>query len=156
MSALQAQANSYLALKDGPQLAASAGKLVAAEPLNQDALRLQRAGYQLSKQPKEANAVAEQILGLPAKVADHRAHAEGGERHAGWHGHRPAGHGRQDGQGPIAAAPFTLVFEMLDKSGKTVATQEVAFEPLAPDATKDFSFEAKGEGISSYRYTVKK
>jgi hypothetical protein len=57
---------------------------------------------------------------------------------------------------PIPAAPFTLVFEMLDKSGKTVATQEVAFEALAPDATKDFSFEAKGEGISSYKYTVKK
>ncbi len=54
---------------------------------------------------------------------------------------------------PIPPAPLTLVFEMLDKSGKTVTTQEVAFEPLAPDATKDFSFEAKGEGISSYKYS---
>jgi hypothetical protein len=57
---------------------------------------------------------------------------------------------------PIPPAPITVTFEMLDKAGKTVATQNVTFEPLAPDATKDFSFEAKGEGISSYKYTVKK
>jgi len=57
---------------------------------------------------------------------------------------------------PIPPAPMTMVFEMLDRSGKTVATQDVALEPLAPDATKDFSFEARGEGISSYKYTVKK
>ena len=57
---------------------------------------------------------------------------------------------------PIAPAPITVTFQLLDKSGTTVATQDVTFEPLAPDATKDFSFEAKGEGISSYKYVVKK
>ena len=155
VSALQAQANSYLALKDGPQLAASAGKLVAAEPLNQDALRLQCAGYQLNKQPKEANAVAEQILGLPAKVAVTELTLKAASATLGG---TATGLQAMDAKtGKVLTPPaFTLVFEMLDKSGKTVATQEVAFEPLAPDATKDFSFEAKGEGISSYRYTVKK
>lgn len=155
VSALQAQANSFLALKDGPQLAAAAGKLVAAEPLNQDALRLQRAGYQLNKQPKEANAVAEQILGLPAKVAVTELTLKAASATLGG---TATGLQAMDAKtGKVLTPPaFTLVFEMLDKSGKAVTTQEVAFEPLAPDATKDFSFEAKGEGISSYRYTVKK
>ena len=155
VSALQAQANSYLALKDGPALAASAGKLVAAEPLNQDALRLERAGYQLNKQPKEANAVAEQILGLPAKVVVTELTLRAASATLGG---TATGLQAMDAKtGKVLTPPaFTLVFEMLDKSGKPVTTQEVAVEPLAPDATKDFSFEAKGEGISSYRYTVKK
>jgi len=32
----------------------------------------------------------------------------------------------------------------------------VTFDALAPDAKKDFRFEAKGEGITSYKYVVKK
>ena len=155
VSALQAQANSYLGLKDGPQLTASAMKLVAAEPLNQDALRLQRAGYQLNKQPKEANAVAEQILQLPVTVVITELTLKAASATLGGTAKGLAALDAKTGK-PIPPAPVTMVFEMLDKSGKTVATQEVVLEPLAPDATKDFSFEAKGEGISSYKYTVKK
>lgn len=155
VSALQAQANSYLALKDGPQLAASAAKLVAAEPLNQDALRLQRAGYQLVKQPKEANVVAEQILMLPVTVVITELTLKAASASLGGTAKGLAAMDAKTGN-PIPPAPLTLVFEMLDKSGKTVATQEVALEALAPDATKNFSIEAKGEGISSYKYGVKK
>jgi tetratricopeptide (TPR) repeat protein len=155
VSALQAQANSYLALKDGPQLAASASKLVAAEPLNQDALRLQRAGYQMNKQAKEANAVAEQVLQLPVTVVITELTLKAASATLGGTAKGLAAMDAKTGN-PIPPAPRTLVFEMLDKSGKTVTTQEVAIEALAPDATKEFSFEAKGEGISSYRYMVKK
>ena len=155
VSALQAQANSYLALKDGPQLAASASKLVAAEPLNQDALRLQRAGYQLDKKPTEANAIAERVLQLPMTVVITELTLKAASATLGGTAKGLAAMDAKTGKS-IPPAPVTLVFEMLDKSGKTVATQEVAIEPLAPDATKDFSFEAKGEGISSYKYSVKK
>ena len=155
VSALQAQANSYLGLKDGPQLAASAAKLVAAEPLNQDALRLQRAGYQLNKQPTEANAVAEKILQLPVTVVITELTLKAASATLGGTAKGLAALDAKTGK-PIPPAPMTMVFEMLDRSGKTVATQDVALEPLAPDATKDFSFEARGEGISSYKYTVKK
>lgn len=155
VSALQAQANSYLGLKDGPQLTASAGKLVAAEPLNQDALRLQRAGYQLQKMAKEQNAVAEQILQLPVTVVITELTLRAASATLGGTAKGLAAMDAKTGN-PIPAAPLTLVFEMLDKTGKAVATQEVAIPALAPEATKDFSFEAKGEGISSYRYTVKK
>ncbi len=154
VAALQAQANTYLALKDGPALAEAAGKLVALEPLNVDAMKLQQEGYRLSKQPEKANAVGEQRLKLPASVTVteltlHAASATLGGTATGVQS-MDAKTGK-----PIDPHPFTLAFEMLDKSGKTVATQDVAFEALAPSATKPFSFEVKGEGITGYRYTVK-
>jgi len=155
VSALQAQANSYLALKDGPQLTASAGKLVALEPLNQDALKLQRAGYQLQKMPKEANALSEQILQMPVliQVTELTLKAAGATL-----GGTATGLAAMDAKTtkPIPPAPLTVTFQMLDKSGATVTTQDVTFDALAPDAKKDFRFEAKGEGITSYKYVVKK
>jgi tetratricopeptide (TPR) repeat protein len=155
VSALQAQANSYLALKDGPQLAASSAKLVAAEPLNQDALRLQRAGYQLQKMATQQSAMGEQILQLPITIVVTELTLKAASATLGGTAKGLNALDAKSGK-PIPAAPITVTFEMLDKAGKTVATQDVTFEPLAPDATKDFSFEAKGEGISSYKYTVKK
>jgi hypothetical protein len=155
VSALQAQANSYLALKDGPQLTASAGKLVALEPLNQDALKLQRAGYQLQKMPKEANALSEQILQMPIliQVTELTLKAAGATL-----GGTATGLAAMDAKTtkPIPPAPLTVTFQMLDKSGATVTTQDVTFDALAPDAKKDFRIEAKGEGITSYKYVVKK
>ncbi len=155
VSALQAQANSYLGLKDGPKLTDAASRLVAAEPLNQDAYRLQRAGYQMSKEAAKANAVGEAILAMPATVTITELTVGAASATLGGTAKGLAAMDAKSGK-VIPPAPFTLVFEMLDKGGKTVASQEVAFEPLAPDATKDFRFEAKGEGISSYKYTVKK
>jgi cytochrome c-type biogenesis protein CcmH/NrfG len=155
VSALQAQANSYLGLKDGPQLTASAAKLAALEPFNQDALKLQRAGYQIQKMPKEANAVSEQILQMPIFIQVTELTLKAASATLGG---TARGLPAMDAKTtkPIAPAPITVTFHMLDKSGTTVATQDVTFEPLAPDATKDFSFEAKGEGITSYKYVVKK
>jgi tetratricopeptide (TPR) repeat protein len=155
VSALQAQANSYLGLKDGPQLTASAGKLAAAEPLNQDALKLQRAGYQLQKIPKEANALSEQILQMPIFIQVTELTLKAASATLGGTARGLAAMDAKTTK-PIAPAPITVTFHMLNKSGATVATQDVTFEPLAPDATKDFSFEAKGEGITSYKYVVKK
>ena len=155
VSALQLQANAYLATQDGAGLAQTGGQWAALEPLSKDALRMEREGYRLSKQMDKANATAEKILTLPANVTITELTIKAASAVLGG---RATGLAAMDPKTakPIAPAPFTLVFEMLDKSGKAVATQEVAFEALAPDATKDFSFEAKGEGISSYRYTVKK
>ena len=155
VSALQAQANSYLALKDGPQLAASSAKLVAAEPLNQDALRLQRAGYQLQKMATQQSAVGEQILQMPISIVITELTLKAASATLGGTAKGLNALDAKTGK-PIPPAPITVTFEMLDKAGKTVASQDVTFEPLAPDATKDFTIEAKGEGISSYKYTVKK
>ena len=155
VSALQVQANSYLALKDGPQLTTAAGKLVALEPLNQDALKLQRAGYQMQKMPKEANALSEQILQMPIliQVTELTLKAAGAAL-----GGTATGLAAMDAKTtkPIPPAPVTVTFHLLDKAGTTIATQDVTIDALAPEAKKDFRIEAKGEGITSYKYVVKK
>ena len=48
--ALSNLSNTYLALKNGPKLLATATKLVAIEPLNETALKLQGEGYKQSRQ----------------------------------------------------------------------------------------------------------
>ena len=56
---------------------------------------------------------------------------------------------------PLTPQTHTLVFEFTDKAGTAVATQEVAVPALAKDQKHEFSLDAKGEGITGYRYKLK-
>ena len=66
--ALSSLANTYLALKNGPKLLATAQRLVEIEPMSESALKLLGEGYKQSSKVDEAVKTAEQVLALPANV----------------------------------------------------------------------------------------
>jgi tetratricopeptide (TPR) repeat protein len=154
VTALAAQANAYLALKDGPKLAAAATRLSEIEPLNRDALMLTREGYRLSKQTDKANAAAEKILGQSTSVAVTSLTLGPNSAALGGVATGQEALDAKSGKA-VPGTPRTLTFEFLDKSGAVINSQDVSIPALAKDETKDFSLEGKGEGIVGYRYKVK-
>lgn len=153
VAALQSQAVSYLALKDGPKLAKSAGHLSQLEPLNRYALEMAREAGRLQKDPAQATAAAEKILGLRTGVViTGLSLAAASAKLTG----TATGYEAMDAKGKaLPPAPVTVTFEMLDKAGKVVTTEDVTIPALAKDQTHEFAIEPKGEGIVNYRYKVK-
>jgi tetratricopeptide (TPR) repeat protein len=145
--------NTYLALKDGPKLLATANRLVAIEPLSENALKLQREGNRLSGKIDSAVKLAEVVLALPVdvKVADLATVAGGAKLTA-----TATGRQAQTTTGKaIKPAPVALVFEFLDAKGTPVASQEAQIPALAAGATHDITVEAQGAGITAWRYKRK-
>lgn len=153
-TALTAAAFSAYQLKDGPQLVKYAEKLNSLEPANEDALKLLSNGYKLTKQADKATGVGEKILSLPMHVTmTGLTLSATGANLSGVATGREALDAKTTK--PLAPKAQTLVFEFTDKAGTVVATQEVAVPALAKDQKHDFTIDAKGEGITGYRYKVK-
>lgn len=151
--ALSNLSNTYLALKDGPKLLASATKLVAIEPMSENALKLQGEGYKQSGKVDAAITTAEKVLALPVdvRVTEFSPNAGGAALAA-----TATGRAAQTPSGkPIAAAPVGLVFEFLDGKGGVVATQETQVPALAAGTTQDIKLTAQGAGIAAWRYKRK-
>ncbi|MGH7498284.1 MAG: tetratricopeptide repeat protein [Gemmatimonadales bacterium] len=151
--ALSNLSNTYLALKDGKRLLATAMKLVAIEPMSENALKLQGEGYKQSGNVNDAVKTAEQVLALPVdiKVTEFTTSAAGATLAA-----TATGRDAQTPSGkPIAATPVALVLEFLDANGGVVATQEAAVPPLKAGATQDLKLNGQGAGIAAWRYKRK-
>ena len=151
--ALSNLSNTYLALKDGPKLLAAADRLVAIEPMSENALKLQREGHRQSKKINSAVKLAEGVLALPVdiKVTDLTAAGDGAKltgSATGREAQTPTGKA-------IPPAPVVLVFEFLDAKGGVVTTQEAQVPTLTAGATHDLAIEAKGAGITAWRYKRK-
>jgi tetratricopeptide (TPR) repeat protein len=151
--ALNNLSNTYLALKDGPKLAATAGKLVAMEPLNETALKLQGEGYRKSAKVDDAVKIAEQVLALPADVKASEFSATGSGASltltcTGRAAQTPTGKAI-----PPAAVP--IVVEFLGGTGAVVATQEAQVPALAPGASQEVKVAGQGSGITAWRYKRK-
>jgi tetratricopeptide (TPR) repeat protein len=151
--ALSNLSNTYLALKNGPKLLATATKLVAIEPLSETALKLQGEGYKETGKVNDAVKTAEQVLALPVdvKVNDFSTTPNGATLEAtatGREAQTPAGKA-------IAPAPLGIVFEFLDADGGAVATQETQVPPLKAGAAQAINLTAQGAGITAWRYKRK-
>jgi tetratricopeptide (TPR) repeat protein len=151
--ALSNLSNTYLALKNGPKLTATADRLVAIEPLSENALKLLGEGNRQSKKIDAAVKIAEKVLALPlnVEVTNLATTGSGAKLTAtatGRQAQTPAGK-------TIPAAPMTLVFEFLDSKGTTVATQEAQIPALAAGATHEIKLDAQGAGITAWRYKRK-
>jgi len=145
--------NTYLAMKNGPKLAAVAGKLVAIEPLSENALKLQGEGYKQSAKVDAAVKTAEQVLALPAdvKASDFAATGSGATLTLSATGRAP-----QTPTGkPLPAAPVPIVVEFLDSSGGVVTSQEAQIPQLATGSSQDVKVAAQGGGIIAWRYKRK-
>jgi tetratricopeptide (TPR) repeat protein len=145
--------NTYLALKNGPKLLATAQRLVAIEPANENALKLLGEGYKQSNKVNDAVKTAEKVLALPTdvKVSDFSTTGSGATLQAtatGRQAQTPAGK-------PIKPAEQTLTFEFLDAKGNVVGTQEAKAPVLAAGATQQLNIQAQGAGIVAWRYKVK-
>ncbi len=131
-------------------LIAEAQKLLDMEPMNQDALRLLAQGQRAQKQDEAVLKTAEKLVALPFTVdvstfqmgqSTARLSADATGRVA------------QDAAGkPLKTAPVTLVVEFVDVTGKVIDTKEVTIPVLADGAKHSFQVDAKGSGISGWRY----
>ena len=145
--------NTYLAMKNGPKLAAVAAKLVAIEPLSENALKLQGEGYKQSAKVDAAVKTAEQVLALPAdvKASDFAATGSGATLTLSATGRAP-----QTPTGkPLPAAPVPIVVEFLDSSGGVVTSEEAQIPQLAAGSSQDVKVAAQGGGIIAWRYKRK-
>jgi tetratricopeptide (TPR) repeat protein len=146
-------ANTYLALKDGAKLLATAQRLVAIEPMNENSLKLVGEGHKQAAQVDEAVKVAEQVLALPVdiRVTDFGTGANAATLTAtatGREAQTPAGK-------PIPAAPVTLAVEFLDAKGAVVAGQDVAVPALEAGKSQELKAAGQGAGIVAWRYKRK-
>lgn len=145
--------NTYLALKDGPKLLATAQRLAELEPMNENALKLVGEGFKQSKKVNEAVATAERVLALPAdvRVSEFSAKADGATLTG-----TATGREAMNAAGkPIPPVPVTLVFEFLNGSGSAVASQEVQLAALKAGESHEVKAAAQGAGITSWRYKQK-
>ena len=150
--ALYGLSNAYIGLKS-PKLADAAGRLVAIEPLNDDAVRMLANGQRLAKKEVLANKTAVRLIGMPTtiKVTQFAPTAEGATITG-----TATGRDAQTAQGkPVAPKPYTLVFEFLDAKGTVVANQEVPVPALKPEESQPIEAKAQGSGIAAWRYKQK-
>jgi tetratricopeptide (TPR) repeat protein len=146
-------ANTYLAMKDGPKLLATAQRLFAIEPMNETTVKLVGEGYKQSGKVDDAVKTAEKVLALPVdvKVTNFAPAASGATLAA-----TATGRAAQTAAGkPIKPAPVALTVEFLDAKGGVVATQDASIPALEPGATHDIKAAGQGAGIVAWRYKRK-
>jgi tetratricopeptide (TPR) repeat protein len=151
--ALYNLSNTYLAMKNGPKLAATAIKLVVIEPLSETALKLQGEGYKQSAKVDDAVKIAEQVVALPAdvKASDFSATGSGANLTLTATG-RAA---QTPGGKAIPAVAIPIVVEFLGGTGTVVATQEAQVPALAAGASQEIKVAGQGSGITAWRYKRK-
>ena len=145
---LDAQANEANA-----KLVVEASKLLEFEPMNEDNLRLLAQGQRALKQNDAVYKTAEKLVALPFSVEVTLFQL--GQTTAKFAG-EATGRAAQDAAGkPIKSGPVTLVFEFVDVSGTVVDTKETVVPVLAAGQKQTIQLEAKGPGITGWRYKVK-
>ena len=145
--------NTYLAMKDGAKLLATAQRLAVIEPLNETVLKMVGEGYKQTSKVDDAVKTAEKVLALPVdvKVTDFVATPAG----ATWTA-TATGRAAQTGAGKaIAAAPVALTVEFLDAKGAVVASQDAQVPALEAGASHELKVAGQGAGIAAWRYQRK-
>lgn len=151
--ALSNLSNTYLVLKNGPKLLATAQRLSAIEPMNENSLKLVGEGYKQAKQVDEAVKVAEKVLALPVdvRVTDFSTGANTATLTAtatGREAQTPAGK-------PIQPVPVVLAVEFLDAKGAVVGSQDVQVPALEAGKSQELKATGQGGGIAAWRYRQK-
>jgi tetratricopeptide (TPR) repeat protein len=150
-------ANSYraLALSEGApaadRQAATAGmletseKLVAADPLSAEALRLLASAQQLGSNTRATDQTLAKIDRLPVELEVYYAAASGGA-------YSVQGQFRNV-RGREVTVP-AITFEFLSAAGDVLETKTAGGETIAASGSTRFSVTATASGIVGYRYTV--
>lgn len=151
--AINALANSYLGLKDGPKLVETAKRLVALEPLNELSEKLLLEGYRLSKKPEESLEVYLRMAATSVSIESVKVQASssGATLTAIARGRDPSD---ADGK-PVSPSATTVTFEFLDRSGGVVSSAAVSIPAIASGATQPLTVKGTGAGIVAWRYQAK-
>jgi tetratricopeptide (TPR) repeat protein len=151
--ALFNQANAYLGLQDGANLAATAERLIGIEPMNEYDHKLRQQGYQLAGNKDKVLEAATAQFALPLSVEIDKMTLAGSNVSLTG---KVTGRDAQTGSGkPIPAAPVTLVFEFLDATGQVLGSQEVNIPVLKAGASQPLQVSAKVDGVRAWRYRAK-
>jgi tetratricopeptide (TPR) repeat protein len=148
--ALYNLANSYLGMKDGPNLVKTAERLVAIDPMNEDVLKLQANGYILTKNRALQSKVGQRLLGLPASLKVTNFQPTAGGATLTVQARIPdiivtSG-------SPFKPTPVEVEFEFLDKTGTVVNTQHVQIPPVSKTQEQTATVTGQGAGIVAWRY----
>jgi tetratricopeptide (TPR) repeat protein len=151
--AMYGLANSYLGLKNWPKLEAAAGRLVAIEPMNDEALRMLATGQRNGKKETLANKTAIRVLSLPVTVAIKQfAPNPTSATITG----TATGREGQNAQGkPVPPTPVALIFEFLDAKGTVLGSQEIQIQPLKAGESQPIEAKAEAKDIVGWRYKRK-
>lgn len=148
-------ANVHFAAKDGPKLVAASEKLIAIDPLNEDVYKLQAEGYKAQNNVDMQVKVVEKLIAMPTILQIDSVTAIKGASGVKVFGKAIGREAQTPGGKPLPAAPVAVIFELIKLDGTVVATQEVAIPALQAGARHEIVFEAKGDGISEWRYRLK-
>jgi tetratricopeptide (TPR) repeat protein len=142
--------NTYLALQDGPKLLATAQRLAALEPMNENTLKLVGEGYKQSKQVDSAVQVAEKVLALRTDLQVNDLTVSGTTATL-----TATATGRQSQTAtgtPIRRAPDAVTDELLDPNATVVASQDVLIHAREPGMTHEQKATGQGAGIAAWRF----
>ena len=145
--------NTYLAMKNGAKLLATAERLTAIEPLNETAVKMLGEGYKQTSKVDEAVKTAEKVLAMPVdiKVNDLATTPQG----ATWTA-TATGRAATTATGKaIPAAPVALTVEFLDAKGTVVGTADAQVPALEAGASQEVKAAGQGAGITAWRYKKK-
>jgi tetratricopeptide (TPR) repeat protein len=147
------QANAYLALSDGTNLALAAEKLIAIEPLAEYDHSLRIQGYKLAsnKDGLYKAVVSREALLANVEVQSFKLTGEGGTLEAKVTGREA----RDENNKIIPARVLTLVVDFLAADGSVVASEEATIPALKPAESQSLSVAGKGAGMRAWRYRVK-
>lgn len=151
--ALFNQANAYLALQQGPELAAAAEKLIALEPLAEYDYTMRAQGFKLAgNQDGLFKAiVAREGLPVNVEIESLKITADG----ATLGGKITGRDAKDENNKAIPAKALTLVVEFLGKDGSPIATEEFPVAALKAGESVAMKVEGKGPGVKAWRYRTK-
>ena len=128
-------------------------KLLEVEPLNEGNLRLLAQGQRGLKLNDAVYKTAETLVALPFSVEV--TMFQMGQAGAKWAG-EATGRSPMDAAGKaIKTVPITLVLEFIDLTGKVIDTKEVTVPVLTDGQKHALEADAKGAGITGWRYRKK-
>lgn len=151
--ALYILARSNYELKRGPATVKAAERLLAVDPASERAYQMLGFGHNLTKNSSAAVQTRVKLNALPFTVAlNPTAPTAAGVSLSATITGRAATNSTGKA---IPAAPRTVEFEFLNKDGAVVATQSGQVPALKAGETFELKLEAQGQGITSWRYTIK-
>jgi tetratricopeptide (TPR) repeat protein len=151
--AIYIQANAYLAMQDGANLASSAEKLIALEPLSEYAYSMRAQGYKFAKNTDKVVEAITAREALPVNVEIEKLKVAGSD--VSLTGKATGREARNSANKVIPPAPTTIVVEFLDEKGTVVGSQETTIPALQPGATQPIQVDGKVDGVKAWRYKVK-
>jgi len=151
-NALFNQANAYLALQQGADLAASAEKLIEIEPLAEYDHTMRVEGYRMAGNQDGLlkASIAREALLLNVEVSLSQT-ADG----ASLVGKITGREARDENNKLVVPHALTLLVEFLGKGGAVLDTQEVPVAAMKAGQTADFNATTKVAGVKGWRYRIK-